>query len=71
MLASQIQLGVPLPGHPTGDPGMIMTLSQTPCATPGACCVSGQCANWAGAHLSSLGCVHVRAEGRAARSGCS
>jgi len=58
MVASQIQLGVPLPGHPTGDSGMIMSLSQTPCATPGACCVSGNCANWAGAHLSSLGCIH-------------
>ena len=61
VLPSQIQLGVPLPGHPTGDLGMIMTLSQTPCATAGACCVNGQCANWAGAHLSSNGCIHVRA----------
>ena len=68
VLGSQIQLGVPLPAHPTGDLGMIMSLSQTPCATSGACCVNGQCANWAGAHLSSNGCIHVRGPRGATRA---
>ena len=57
MMASQIQLGVPLPGYPTGDLGAILTLSQTPCATNQACCSGSVCANWAGAHLSSRGCI--------------
>jgi len=57
MMGSQIQLGVKLPGYPTGDLGMIMTLSQKPCLSGGACCVGSSCANWAGAHLSSLGCI--------------
>ena len=57
MMPSQVQLATQLPGYPTGDVGMIMTLSQTPCLN-GACCAGGTCANWAGAHLSSLGCIH-------------
>ena len=60
MMPSQLQLAAQLPGYPTGDVGLIMSLSQTPCAKPGACCNAngGVCANWAGAHLSSLGCIH-------------
>lgn len=58
MVASQIQLAAQLPGYPTGDVGMIMSLSQTPCQKPGNCCAGNQCANWAGAHLSSQGCIH-------------
>ena len=50
-LGSQLQMGVPLPGYPTGGLGLIMTLSQKPCAISGNCCVNGVCANWAGAHL--------------------
>ena len=50
-LGSQLQMGVPLPGYPSGGLGLIMTLSQKPCAIPGNCCVNGVCANWAGAHL--------------------
>ena len=51
---------VPLPGYPTGDIGLIMTLSQKPCAN-GGCCVGSSCANWAGAHISSLGCIQYGA----------
>ena len=58
MMASQVQLAAQLPNYPTGDVGLILTLSQTPCQKAGACCGNGVCANWAGAHLSSLGCIH-------------
>ena len=57
MLPSQFQFAVPLPNHPTGDSGMIMSLSQGPCADGVSCCVGTVCANWAGAHLSSNGCI--------------
>jgi hypothetical protein len=58
-LPSQLQLGVPLPGYPGGANGLIMSLSQSPCNGGNAqCCNSaGICANWAGAHLVSAGCV--------------
>ena len=60
-MPSQLQLAVQLPNYPTGDLGAIFTLSQTPCATGTACCsgsgASAVCANWAGAHLSSNGCI--------------
>ena len=63
MMANQMQIGVPLPGYPTGDIGLIMTLSQTPCAN-GGCCVGSSCANWAGCvHTTSPArqlCTHVR-----------
>lgn len=60
MLPSMLTPAVQLPAYPTGDIGLIMTLSQKPCATPGACCNARGtiCANWAGAHLTSNGCIH-------------
>ena len=57
LMASQMQFGVPLPNHPTGDIGLIITLSQAPC-TGSNCCVGGVCANWASARLLSRGCIH-------------
>jgi len=57
-MASQLQLNVPLPNYPSGDNGAIITLSQKPCVGSTACCVGSSCANWASAHLSSLGCIH-------------
>jgi len=58
LMASQLQLNVPLPNYPSGDNGAIITLSQKPCVGSTACCVGSSCANWASAHLSSLGCIH-------------
>ena len=49
------QFGAPLPG---GGTGLAMPLSQAPCAAKGACCGSGECANWAGAHLTTARCLH-------------
>jgi hypothetical protein len=48
------QFGAPLPG---GGTGLAMPLSQAPCDTEGACCGSGECANWAGAHLTTAKCL--------------
>ncbi len=55
-----MQLNTPLPGYPGGANGLVLALSQTPCmgATNQACCsAGGVCANWAGAHLVSAGCI--------------
>jgi hypothetical protein len=57
LMGSQLAFNVPLPNHPTGDSGLIITLSQKPCNTAGACCVGTSCANWASGHLSSRGCI--------------
>jgi hypothetical protein len=62
MMSQQVQLNQPMPG---GGRGAILSLSQSPCynaANPSkplaACCSkSGTCANWAGAHLVSAGCI--------------
>ena len=48
------QFGAPLPG---GGTGLAMPLSQAPCDTEGACCGSGECAHWAGAHLTTARCL--------------
>ena len=62
MMTQQVQLNQPMPG---GGRGAILSLSQSPCynaANPSqplaACCSkTGTCANWAGAHLVSAGCI--------------
>ena len=59
MMAQQVKLAAPLPG---GGVGAVLSLSQAPCnnpANPGACCNSKNttCAQWAGAHLVSAGCI--------------
>ncbi len=53
---SLAQFGAPLPG---GGAGLALVLSQAPCAAQGGqgCCAGGVCANWAGGHLASLGCL--------------
>ena len=62
MMTSQVALAQPMPAYLGGGTGAVLTLSQTPCnnpANPGACCNSKGtiCANWAGAHLVSAGCI--------------
>jgi hypothetical protein len=59
MMSSQVQLAQTMPAYLGGGTGAILTLSQSPCATPGACCNSKNttCAYWAGAHLVSAGCI--------------
>jgi beta-glucanase (GH16 family) len=58
-MASQLQFGAPLPDYPGGGSGLVMTLSQAPCAAnPAACCAGRTCSRWAGAHLASAGCVY-------------
>ena len=47
--------GAPLPG---GGTGLALSLSQAPCDTPGGCCGDGECAQWAGGHLTTQKCLH-------------
>jgi hypothetical protein len=51
---SLAQFGAALPG---GGTGLAMELSQAPCVNTQLCCANGVCANWAGAHLVSNGCL--------------
>ena len=60
MMTQQVQLAQQMPASLGGGVGAILTLSQNPClANPGVCCNSKNttCANWAGAHLVSAGCI--------------
>ena len=61
MLGSQVKLAQPFPAYlgDTKSRGAILSLSQAPCRSSKACCngKNTTCANWAGSHLVSAGCI--------------